>query len=117
MNKSEFISGGLARASHFLGATHPTCTANLNKIRPPKYFKVVNNVNENGEIIGKYYVKNTVGVSDGGWYRDESTPDTMGGFFGNTKFIYGNGDGEFVIGTADNAVVGEGFVFTNEYDV
>jgi len=117
MNKSEFILGGLARPSHYLGATHPTCTVNLNKIRPPKYFKVVNNTNENGEAVGKYYVKNTVGISDGGWNRDASSPDTMGGFFGNTKFIYGSGDDDYALGTADNATVGEGFVFTSEYDI
>ena len=54
------------------------------------------------------------GISDGGWYRAANEPDTMGGFFGGTKFFYG--DDDYVIGTADNAAVGESFVFVKEYD-
>ena len=116
MNAPDFITGGVARPSYFRGATHPTCTANLNKVRPPKYIKVLNNTDENGNAVYKYYVKDTSGegISDGGWYRAANEPDTMGGFFGGTKFFYG--DGDYVIGTADNAAAGESFVFVKEYD-
>ena len=100
------------------GAVHPTCLANLNKTRPPKYFKVINNKDENGEFFASYIVKDTsdINVSDGGWYRDMDSPDTMGGFFGGTKFIYGDGHDDYVIGTADKQNVGGGITFLNEYD-
>ena len=100
------------------GAVHPTCLANLNKTRPPKYFKVLNNTNENGEYLVNYVIKDTsgLGVSDGGWYRGADAPDTMGGFFGGTKFIFGEGENDYVIGTADNQKVGGGITFLNEYD-
>ena len=116
MNAPTYLRGGVAIHPSVNGATHPTCTANLNKTRPPKYFKVVNNIGENGEPVCKYVVKDTSGegISDGGWYRDTDTPDTMGGFFGGTKFIYGEGEEDYVLGTADNTI--ESFVFTKEYD-
>ena len=99
------------------GAFHPTCTANLNKVRPPKYFKVINNTDENGEVVCNYIVKDTSGegISDGGWHRADNTPDTMGGFFGGTKFIYGEGNDDYVIGTADKESSGGTFLFTEEY--
>jgi len=82
------------------GATHPTCKENLNIIKPPKYIKITNN---DGVDTGGYtfIIPNTYGkgISDGGWHRYVGTPDTMGGFFGNTRFIYGEGDGEFFYGT------------------
>lgn len=115
MNLPPMDNAGIFRPAHLNGATHPTCTANLNKIRPPKYFKVLNNKNEIGEVICHYVIKDTTGVSDGGWYRDELTPDTMGGFFGGTEFVYGGGDGEFFVGTGNNPPT-EDFVFTKEYD-
>ena len=114
VNGSVFYTGGLARSSYFRGAEHPTCTANLNKIRPPKYFKVLNNKDENGEVVCNYLIKDTSGVSDGGWYRDQDTPDTMGGFFGGTEFHYG--DGEFFVGTENKNGISDSFIFTKEYD-
>ena len=114
VNGSVSYSGGLARSSYFRGAEHPTCTANLNKIRPPKYFKVLNNKDENGEVVCKYFIKDTAGVSDGGWYRDADTPDTMGGFFGGTEFHYG--DGEFFVGTENKNGISDSLVFVKEYD-
>ena len=117
VNAAPRITGGIARPSYYRGAEHPTCTANLNKIRPPKYFKVINNTDENGEAVCRYVIKNTAGVPDGGWYRGENTADTMGGFFGNTKFIYGEGEGDYFRGTD---YVGqtetETFKFLDEYD-
>ena len=116
MNAPYRLVAGILRPSHLNGATHPTCTTNLNKIRPPKYFKVLNNKSENGEAACRYIINDTSGegISDGGWYRDADTPDTMGGFFGNTKFHYGEGDGEFFIGTENKASVSDSFIFTKE---
>ena len=118
VNGSVFISGGLARSSYYKGATHPTCTANLNKIRPPKYFKVLNNRTEGGEIIAKYIFKDTSGedISDGGWHRDADAPDTMGGFFGGTEFIYGDDAGERFVGTKNKNAVCDSIAFDKEYD-
>jgi len=78
------------------GISHPDLYRNVNVTRPPSYFKVINNT---GGYV--YKIVNTAerGVSDGGWHRDKNTTDTMGGFFGNTKFIYGTGEGDFFIGT------------------
>ena len=47
-------------------------------------------------------ITNTAGqkISDGGWHRSPDMPDNYGGFFGNTKFIYGDeSKGEYFIGT------------------
>jgi hypothetical protein len=114
VNGSVYYAGGLARSAYFRGAEHPTCTANLNKIRPPKYFKVLNNKNENGEVVCKYFIKDTSGVSDGGWYRDQDTPDTMGGFFGGTEFHYG--EGEFFVGTENKNGISDSLIFVKEYE-
>ena len=78
---------------------HPNSTVNLNKVRPPSYFKVLNNENENGEVFCVYMVENTAGISDGGWHRDANTPDTMGGYFGNTRFYYGEGEDDYFFGS------------------
>ena len=100
------------------GAFHPTCTANLNRVRPPKYFKVINNTDGNGNIVCLYTAKDTsgLGVSDGGWYRDAGEPDTMGGLFGGTKFIYGDGENDFFKGTENKNSVSPTFAFYKEYD-
>ena len=100
------------------GVFHPTCTANLNRVRPPKYFKVINNTDENGELVCHYTAKDTAGegISDGGWYREANAPDTMGGFFGGTKFIYGDGENDFFVGTENKNTVCETFDFYKEYD-
>ena len=118
MNAPDFMQGGLRRPAFWKGAIHPTCTANLNKIRPPKYFKVLNNKNENGEPVCRYVIKDSSDeyISDGGWYRDADTPDTMGGFFGTTKFYYGDGEEDYFIGTADKNAGDGSFIFTAEYE-
>ena len=116
MNAPSYLRGGVSTAAHISGAIHPTCKTNLNKTRPPRYFRVVNNERPNGEVYGKYLVKDTVGESDGGWYRDADTPDTMGGFFGGTEFIYGVDDGERFIGTENKNQVTKTFYFKKEYD-
>ena len=83
------------------GVTHPSCVKNVNVTKPPSYIKIVNNdgVNASGGYV--YIVPDTSGkgISDGGWNRAPDAPDTMGGFFGNTKFIYGSGTEDFFYGT------------------
>jgi len=98
------------------GALHPTCTVNLNRVQPPKYFKVINNKCECGKVYCKYLIKDTSleGISDGDWYREAGEPDTMGGYFGKTEFIY---DGGSFIGTKDKNGVSEAFVFEENYFV
>lgn len=95
------------------GVEHPTCTVNVNPIRPPKFMKIVNNKNADGTYKCNYSLHDTTGVSDGAWYRSESEPDTMGGFFGGTEFI--TDDGTFV-GIANNQNVSKTFLFKKEYD-
>ncbi len=71
-------------------------TVNINRIKPPEFIRVVNNT---GGYI--YNVRSTAnrGISDGGWYRKDGEEDTMGGFFGGTKFIYGDGEDEYFLGS------------------
>ncbi|MBE6644313.1 MAG: hypothetical protein E7612_02915 [Ruminococcaceae bacterium] len=99
------------------GITHPSCTTNLNAVKPPKYFKVINNETEDGRCVCTYTVKDTSleQISDG-LFRDESKTDSFGGFFGTTEFIYGAGKGESFIGTADKNGVTNTFFFAEEYD-
>ena len=99
------------------GIIHPTCTVNLNKTRPPQYFKILNNTDSEGRCVCHYQFKNTAddGISDGGWYRAENEPDTMGGFFGGTKFVYGEGENDFFVGPDKNQEKTESFVFVDEY--
>ena len=99
MNLPDRITGGVARPGFWAGATHPNSTVNLNRVRPPSYFKVLNNENENGEVFCVYMIENTAGISDGGWHRDANSPDTMGGYFGNTKFYYGEGENDYFFGS------------------
>ena len=70
------------------GITHSTCKRNVNQRRPPAYIKVLNNDGVDGSGGYVYNVFNSHGISDGGWHRDADSADTMGGFFGNTKFYY-----------------------------
>jgi hypothetical protein len=89
-------------------AVHPTSTANLNIVKPPKYIKVVNNKS------GAVYVASDTsgdGISDGDWWDKN---ETYGGFFGDTKFIYGEGENEFFIGTAGKDPSGT-FCFAEYY--
>jgi tRNA threonylcarbamoyl adenosine modification protein YeaZ len=74
---------------------------------------------ENGEVVCKYVVRDTSvdGVSDGGWYRGAGEPDTMGGYFGGTRFVYGAGEGESFVGTKDKNGICDTFVFSEEYNV
>ena len=83
------------------GITHPTCKKNLNTIKPPEYIKIINNDGVDGAGGYVYNVVNTADqkISDGGWYRDADTPDTYGGFFGGTKFIYGTGENDYFSGS------------------
>ncbi len=98
------------------GAEHPTCTVNLNRVQPPKYFKVINNKCECGKVYCKYLIKDTSleGISDGDWYRASGESDTMCGYFGKTEFVY---DGGSFIGTKDKNGVSESFVFEEGYFV
>lgn len=101
------------------GVAHPTCTVNLNASRPPKYIKVLNNTDECGRAYVTFTMKDTsgYGISDGGWYRGVCEPDTMGGYFGKTEFVYGNGEGESFFGTENKNSVTESFGFEEEYFV
>jgi len=98
------------------GIPHPTCTLNLNAVCPPAYFKVINNETEDGNTVCHYVLKDTSGegISDGGWHRGREEPDTMGGFFGATKFIYGEGEGDFFIGPNNDK--NANFYFTKEFN-
>ena len=81
------------------GILHPSCKRNVNTVKPPEFIKIINNDGVNGSGGYVYKIVNTAGISDGGWYRNANTPDTMGGFFGNTKFIYGLGENDYFHGS------------------
>jgi len=83
------------------GITHPTCTKNLNTIKPPEYIKIINNDGVDGSGGYVFNIVNSAvdNISDGGWYRDKDAPDTMGGFFGGTTFIYGTGKDDYFVGS------------------
>jgi hypothetical protein len=87
--------------------------ANANPIKPPEYIKVINNNGVNGSGGHRFKVLDTSGegISDGAWWDDE---ESFGGFFGDTKFIYGEGEGEFFVGTSKEDPSGT-FVF-EKYD-
>jgi hypothetical protein len=78
------------------GITYSECKINVNPIKPPEYIKIVN-------CPDYLYVKiaSTAGkgISDGGWHTPEGAGETMGGFFGTTKFIYGEGEKDFFYGS------------------
>jgi hypothetical protein len=78
-----------------LGVEHPSSRKNLNITRPPCEIKIINN--EGGYV---YVVRDTskYGLSDGGYYDDV---ESFGGFFGDTKFIYGNAEDEYTVGTKE----------------
>ena len=83
------------------GVTHTSSKRNVNVVKPPSYVKIINNDGVNGAGGYVFKIVNTAGqgISDGGWYRDTNSPDTMGGFFGNTKFIYGEGADDYFYGS------------------
>ena len=80
------------------GITHLGCTRNLNPVKPPEYIKVINNDGVNGSGGYTFNIVNTAGegISDGLWYNTE---DSYGGFFGGTKFIYGEGPNDYFLGS------------------
>lgn len=92
------------------GIAHLTSTVNLNEVKPPRYFKVVNN--SEGYV---YQIMDTSceRISDGAWYRDKDEPDTLGGFFGATEFIYE--EGKSFVGTENKNGITDTFYFTQEY--
>lgn len=102
----DYVNTEFARS----GIGHPTSTVNLNVVKPPRYFKVINNVGGY-----KYQIMDTSleGISDGGWYRCAGDADTLGGFFGGTKFIFENG--ESFVGTNGKNGITDTFDFTREY--
>ena len=92
--------------------------ANSNPVKPPEYIKIINNDGVNGSGGYGFKILDTSGlnVSDGAWWNEN---ETYGGFFGDTKFIYGEGDDDSFIGTANEDPTGT-FIFTpttNKYTV
>ncbi len=89
------------------GYTDSSSKKNLNPIGPPAYIKITGNdgVDDNGDGVpdGGYIfvVTKTHGAAD--TYDAGETPEpgvaTDGGFFGRTKFYYGNGENEYYRGT------------------
>ena len=75
------------------GIMHPTSYKNENPVRPPRFIKIVQD--------GRKYLFRTpdssgAGLSDGKYYDED---DTLGGFFGDTKFYYGTGEDDYYLGT------------------
>ncbi len=68
-------------------------TVNINRIKPPEYIKIINN---DGGYVYNITDTSEQDISDGGYYTET---DTMGGFFGGTKFIYGEGEDEYFLGS------------------
>ena len=79
------------------GITESSVFTNFNITVPPAYIRIVGNDGVDGAGGYVYYVTNTAskGISDGGYYRDM----TFGGFYGGTRFIWGDGENESIIGT------------------
>ncbi|MBE6645552.1 MAG: hypothetical protein E7612_09310 [Ruminococcaceae bacterium] len=80
------------------GVTHPDSNVTLNITKPPRHIKIINNDGVNGTGGYTYVIKDTsgYGISDGGYYDND---ENYGGFYGDTKFIYGEGEGEYFLGT------------------
>ncbi|MBE6550289.1 MAG: hypothetical protein E7670_07675 [Ruminococcaceae bacterium] len=83
--------------SHESGIT-TTGNKNLNPIKPPETIKITGNDGVDGAGGYIFIVPNTAGyeVSDGGYYDDV---ENYGGFFGDTKFWYGDGENDYYLGT------------------
>ncbi len=79
------------------GFTETDSFVNFNITVPPAYIKIVGNDGVDGSGGYVYYVTDTSGhgISDGAYYGD----DTRGGFYGGTRFIWGEGEDDYVIGT------------------
>ena len=86
------------------GGIEGTGNKNLNPIKPPEIIKITGNdgvdADKDGIADGGYVftVPNTAGynVSDGGYYDNV---ENYGGFFGDTKFRYGDGENDYYLGT------------------
>lgn len=78
---------------------------NVNLTKPPKYIKVLNNDGVDGNGGYKFIIPQTagMGISDGSWYDDK---ETFGGFFGDTKFYYGTGENDYLVGTGKDDTSG-----------
>jgi len=76
----------------YSGIKHPSCKVNLNPVKPPSYFKVINNDGVGGKGYYTYVIPNSSYTENGVSYE---------GFFGNTKFIYQNASGaeKYFVGT------------------
>ena len=83
---------------------------NLCRVIPPEYIKIINNDGVNGAGGYKYIMWDTSGqgISDGKYYNDV---DSLGGFFGGTKFVYGDGPNDYFIGTKDKNGITPTFTF------
>ena len=79
------------------GVADTNSKINLCRVIPPKYIKIINNDGVGGSGGYTYLMWDTSGynVSNGEYYTEEN----YGGFFGGTKFIYGEGDNDFFLGT------------------
>ena len=75
------------------GIVHEGSLENLNPVKPPEYVRITGN---SAGIVFK--VPNTAGagISDGLYYNSK---DSLGGFFGGTKFYYGDGEEDYYLGT------------------
>jgi hypothetical protein len=92
---------------------------NLNPIRPPEHIKITGNDGVDGSGGYVFVVPRTdtanqpleSRISDGGYWNDT---ESFGGFFGDTRFVYGTGDNDYYLGTADpdyTPGIGGTFVF------
>ena len=83
-NVAYSVEGTNQRGVKHTAVNKAAITANLCIVKPPEYYKVLNNNNNYKFVI---WDTSGQGISDGMWY---SNADTMNGFFGSTKFYYGN---------------------------
>ncbi len=77
----------------------PDYNKNLNVIAPPEYLRILNN-GGNYKIIVPRTQGSAKAANDLTALPHDVDPD--GGFFATTKFIYGDGDGEYYRGTNHN---------------
>ena len=110
ISEKDFIAAGGTQSDYRKGIAFSGCLTNVNLTKPPAYVKIINNDGVNGTGGYVYQLKDTSGqgISDGLWYN---TVDSMGGFFGGTKFIYGTGENDFFIGTENKNGITNTFYF------
>ncbi len=89
-----------AKGLHEVGIKMTTIPVyyNVNIVKPPEYFKVINN---NAKYVYKIPRTDGGGVDNGAWHGVAEDHD--GGFFGCTKFYYGTGENDYVVGTKAGA--------------